>query len=91
MEEIEDIARMGYVLANYDLIEFHNEYAQGYRDKDGKMSPKIIISKKIDGTFYIIEAVSDSKTKKNHIISAYIKKKPPGPDNALCPRFTSKT
>lgn len=73
MSNIEDIARIGYVLANYDNIEFHDEYAQGYVDANGKLAPKVIISKKIDGTFYVIEAVSDAKKHRNYIISAYIK------------------
>lgn len=29
-------------------------------------------SKKIDGTYYVVEAVSDAKRKANYIISAYI-------------------
>lgn len=73
MKNIEDIARIGYILANYDNIEFHNEYAQGYVDSNGKLAPKVVIRKKIDGTFYVIEAVSDAKKNKNYIISAYIK------------------
>lgn len=73
MKNIEDIARIGYILANYDCIEFRNEYAQGYVDANGKLAPKVIISKKIDGTFYVIEAVSDAKKHKNYIVSAYIK------------------
>lgn len=90
MANIEDIARIGYVLANYDNIEFNNEYAQGYVDADGKLAPKIIISKKIDGTFYIIEAVSDAKKHKNYIVSAYIKPRndksdSPVPNNAIKP------
>lgn len=75
MGDNKDIARIGYVLANYDNIEFNNEYAKGYQDKNMKPAPKVIISKKIDGTVYVIEAVSDSKTKKNYIISAYKKRK----------------
>lgn len=72
MANIENIARMGYVLANYDDIEFHNEYAAGYVDANGKLAPKIIISKKIDGTYYVVEAVSDAKKHRNYIVSAYI-------------------
>ena len=90
MANIEDIARIGYVLANYDKIEFNNEYAQGYVDANGKLAPKVILSKKIDGTFYIIEAVSDAKKHKNYIVSAYIKPRnnksdSPVPNNAIKP------
>lgn len=75
MSDKKDIARIGYVLANYDVIEFHNEYAKGYQDKNMKPAPKVVISKKIDGTVYVIEAVSDSKTNRNYIVSAYKKRK----------------
>lgn len=34
----------------------------------------IKMSKRIDGTYYIIETVNSSKRKKNYIVSAYIKK-----------------
>lgn len=73
MKDIKDIARISYVLTNYDSMEFHNEFAQGYVDSKGKLAPKIIISKRINGTFYIIEAVCDTKKRRNYIVSAYIK------------------
>lgn len=73
MKNIEDIARIGYVLANYDSIDYYHEYAQGYVDASGKLAPKVVIRKKIDGTFYVIEAVSDAKKRRNYIVSAYIK------------------
>ncbi|MBQ0059312.1 MAG: hypothetical protein KBS83_05070 [Lachnospiraceae bacterium] len=72
MANLEDIARMGYVLANYDKIEFHNEYAQGYVDANGKLAPKIVFSKRIDGTYFVIEAVSDAKKHRNYVVSAFI-------------------
>ena len=72
MKDVKDIARIGYVLANYDSIEFRGEYAQGYVDANGKLAPKVIIKKRIDGTFYVIEAVSDAKKKRNYVVSAYI-------------------
>ena len=34
----------------------------------------IQISKRIDGTYYVIEAVNSSKKKKNYIVTAYISK-----------------
>lgn len=73
MKNIDDIARIGYVLAKYDNIEFYGEYAQGYVDTNGKQAPKVVVIKKINGTFYVVEAVSDAKKHRNYIVSAFIK------------------
>lgn len=72
MKNVEDIARIGYVLAEYDEMLFYHEYAQGYVDAEGKAAPKVVIKKRIDGTYYVIEAVSDAKKHRNYIITAYI-------------------
>lgn len=67
-------------------------YSKGYQDKNMKPAPKVIISKKIDGIAYVIEAVSDSKTKRNYIVSAYKKRKQwLVPDNEYTPGKTSET
>ena len=83
MADIKNIARIGYVLANYDSIEFKNEYAQGYVDANGKLAPKVVISKKIDGTYYVVEAVSDARKHKNYIVSAYIKPRTDKSDSSV--------
>ena len=75
MANTEDIARIRYVLDNYDSIKYSGEVAEGYVDKNCKLAPKIIITKKIDGTYFVIEAVSDSKKKRNYIVSAFKKKR----------------
>lgn len=74
MEKNEDIARMGYVIMNYDAIEYDGITTTGYLDEEGKPSPMIKISKKIDGTYYVIEAVNSSKKKRNYVVTAYIHK-----------------
>ncbi len=74
MKSIEDIARMGYVISNYDEIVYEGITTTGYLDENGEASPMIKISKRIDGTYYIIEAVNSSKRKKNYIVTAYINK-----------------
>ena len=56
------------VLDSNGVIHIKNRHG-----KNGKLAPKVIISKKIDGTFYVIEAVSNAKKHRNYIISAYIK------------------
>ena len=74
MSNIDDIARIGYVIMNYDDIEYKGITTTGYLDETGDPSPMIQISKRIDGTYYVIEAVNSSKKKKNYIVTAYISK-----------------
>ena len=73
MKDINDISRMGYVINNYDSIEYEEITTTGYLDENGKPSPMIAFKKRIDGMFYVVNAVNSSKKKKNYIVSAYIK------------------
>lgn len=72
MKNAEDIARIGYVLNNYDDAYLSKERAKGYLGSDGKTAPKVVFVKKIDGTYIAVEAVCDTKSKKNYIVSAFI-------------------
>ena len=72
MKSVEDIARMGYVIMNYDNISYDGITTTGYLDEEGNASPMVKISKQIDGTYYVIEAVNSSKKKKNYVVTAYI-------------------
>ena len=47
------------------------------RTKDGKPAPTVVFFKKIDGTYYVVEAASDAKTHRNYVVSAYIKEAKP--------------
>ena len=60
------------MISNYDSIEYDGVTTTGYLDEKGEPSPMIKISKRIDGTYYVIEAVNSSKRKKNYIVSAFI-------------------
>lgn len=75
MMDPEDIARMGYVISNCDLIEYAGISSYGYLDENGKPSPMIRLSKRIDGTYYVVEAVNSSKRKVNYVVTAFIQKK----------------
>jgi len=75
MKKAEDIARMGYVIMNYDDISYDKITTTGYLDENGQPSPMIRISKKIDGTYYVIGAVNSSKKKRNYVVTAYISTK----------------
>ena len=74
LSNLDDVARMGYVIMHYDTITFDGTFTTGYLDKEGKPSPLVRISKRINGTYYVVEAASTSKHKRNHIVSAYISK-----------------
>ncbi len=69
-----DIARISYVLDNYDDIELLNDTSKEFRDKKQKPAPMVRVSKRVDGTFYVVEAVPDTKAKKLAVVSAYIEK-----------------
>lgn len=77
MSDTADIARMGYVIMHFDEITYNGETSFNHIDEDGKPSPMVQFSKKIDGTFYVVQTVSEVKSKRNYIVTAYIKKKQP--------------
>ncbi len=74
MANNKDIARIGYVLENYDDINLIEDASMEFRDKYQNPAPMVKMSKKVDGTFYVVEAVPDTKAKKLAIVSAYIEK-----------------
>ncbi len=75
MKNAEDIARMGYVIMNYDEISYDEGTTTGYLDEAGQPSPMIKMSKRIDGVYYVIEAVNSSKKKRNYVVTAYLSNK----------------
>ena len=74
MEDVKDIARLSYVLANYDSIEWDGGVSNHYKTKNGEKAPQITIKKRVDGTYYVIQMASDSSKKRNVIITAYLTK-----------------
>ncbi len=80
MRDINDIARIGYVLKNYDTVNLLKEnndeiLSTEFMNSDNTAAPMLIYSKKINGTYYIVQAVPESKHKKMWIVSAYISNK----------------
>jgi len=65
MKDIKDIARLSYIIANYDSIEWDGGLSNLYKTADGKKAPQIIIKKRVNGTYYVVEVVSDSSKKRN--------------------------
>ena len=64
-----DLARVNFVLQNFDNAELSDKKSFGYRNRDNSPSQNILFSKKINGTYFVIEAVPN--TGKTGIVSAY--------------------
>lgn len=79
MSSMDDLARVGYVLDNYDSVEVATEgedevdVSAEFRDKNNRPAPMLKYSKRVDGTYYVVQAVPDSKWKKMWVVSAYMK------------------
>lgn len=67
-----DIARINYILQNYDSMELSPRINGEYKNRNGSRSQMVVLSKKINGTYFVIEAVPD--TGKIGIVSAYMDK-----------------
>ena len=74
-----DIARVGWVLENYDSVEIVEDdgkqtFSAEFRDSNNNPAPQIRFIKKIDGTYYVVEAACENKYKKLWVQSAYLQK-----------------
>ena len=74
MENIEDIARMEYVMEKYDNV-FLGNLSKEYKNSDGTRARNVVYAKKINGTYYVIQAVPESKKKRLNIVTAFMDKK----------------
>ena len=79
MSADDDIARVGWVLENYDSVEPLTKngdqvYSGEFRDSNNNPAPQVRFIKKIDGTYYVVEAVCDNKYQKFWVQSAYLQK-----------------
>ena len=79
MSSDDDIARMGWVLENYDTVELLTKdgkqvYSSGFMNKEGDPATQIRYIKRIDGTYYVVEAAFENDYKKLWVQSAYLQK-----------------
>ncbi len=95
MSNIDDLARIEYVLNNYDDIVYGGttkSYTTVKENGRTKLADTVVYSKKINGTYYVVQAVPNAKAKTLYVVSAYINKKGASQltdaDNA--PVFTSE-
>lgn len=72
MRNLEDIGRISYVVENYDGIEKLPDITAAVSNADGTPAPMLKLRKKVNGTFYVVEAVPVSAAKRLRIISAYM-------------------
>ena len=81
MANIDDFSRMGYVLDNFTdarlirIGELDAETAKlsgEFRNSDNTQAPVVQFSMPVNGTYYVVEAVPDSKSKRLAVISAYM-------------------
>lgn len=74
MQNIEDIARIPYIVQNYDrMIDLHDTTSK-VNNRDNTHAPIVRLEKRVDGTFYVVEAIPDSSKKSINIVSAYFQK-----------------
>ena len=109
MKDDQDVGRIQYILDNYDRVEAGgttDAYWEPKENGGNRQAQTVVFSKKVNGTYYAVEAVPITKAKTVNIVSAYMLgegKTPPGrlgqnktgtvsqlPD-ANAPWFTAKT
>lgn len=80
MENVLDIARMGYVVENFDQVELLRNSdgsivtSTEFRGKNNNPAPMVRFMKQINGSYYVVEAAAENKYKKLWVVSAYIGK-----------------
>lgn len=66
MRDVNDIARIQYVLDNYDSVETGGKSsAYVYQNEHGRNvgAQTVVFKKKVNGTYFVVEAVPDSSKK----------------------------
>ena len=102
MKNLNDVARVGYILHNYDSIELTDDadgnerFSRQFRDKNNNPAPLIKFTKKINGTYYAVIACPEARYKKLWLVTAYIGQKNSSSvtqesDDNISPDRTSKT
>jgi len=71
MSDPEDVARIGWVAENFDDAELSKKKSRKYKNKDNSPASIVILKKRINGYYYVTEAVSDAKTKRIYIVGGY--------------------
>lgn len=84
-----DIARISYVLDNYDEVRpaldknGKQKYSAVFCNADGSPAPIVLYSKRIDGTYYAAEAIPDAAAHELRVVSAYLAKNKNGNEGGM--------
>lgn len=84
-----DIARISYVLDNYDdvrpVLDKNGEqkHSAVFCNADGSPAPIVLYSKRIDGTYYAAEAIPDAAAHELRVVSAYLAKNKNGNEGGM--------
>lgn len=89
MADVRDIARIQYVIDNYDKVEFSDRTSREYKNSDNSPAKHILYTKRVNGNYYVVEAVPDTKKHQLAIVTAY-KNKAADVLDAKAPSRTSK-
>ena len=75
MEDIRDIAKIGFIVEHYNKIEKGNDTSGEFKNKDGSPSKTVVLQGKLEDEYlYVVEAVPDSARKTLYVTTAYINK-----------------
>jgi len=80
MADVNDYGRIKYVLDNYDDVKLLYDddgsvkLSSNHKNSRGQFAPLVRYEKRINGAFYVVEAVPDSKSRILQIVSAYKEK-----------------
>lgn len=73
MKKIENIARMGYVLDNFDDVVPGGRKSKAFKNSDNTLAETVEIKKRIGNSIYhVVEAVPVTKARKMNTITAFI-------------------
>lgn len=94
MKDPMDVARMQFVLDNFDSAVdggTTDAYWEPAGNGKNRRARTIVFSKKVNGTYYVVEATPITKAQSVYIVSAYMSKAgTPHPTDATAPVFTAK-
>lgn len=71
MADDNDVARIKFILSNYDNVVKDPTKSKAFSNANGKPAAKVVYSKQVDGTYYVVVAVPNSKAKTVYVVSAY--------------------
>lgn len=96
MRDLNDIGRIQYVIDNYDDIKdggTTKAYTTNKPNGKSGLAKTVVFEKAVNGTYYVVEAVPDTKAKTTYVVSAYMSKNGAEQltDATNAPVFTAET